>query len=374
MEADLYERLAEHMDRQPAGYPRTESGVELRILRRLFTPEQAELALHLTLIAEEARVIARRARIPADEAARRLEEMDQAGLIFSVVRRDKPPLYQAQQFVVGFWEGQVDRLTPELVRDFEEYLPSIVDHDFWKKAPQLRTIPVGESVSSEAAVMAYEQAEAVLNSKETFAVSNCICRQEHELLGDPCDKPMESCLSFDMAARHAIHIDRARAIDRDEALSILKRAEEAGLVLQPANDQDPLFICTCCGCCCGVLRSMKLHPKPASVVSSPFIAAINAELCEGCGICETRCQMEAISLDDGYASLDLDRCIGCGLCVPTCPSEALSLVRKPEAEQPQVPKDVVGSYLQMGRARGMLGLSELASMQVRSVVDRLLAR
>ncbi len=373
MGADVYERLAERLDNLPAGFPRTESGVELRILQRLFTPEKAELALHLTLLPEEARVVARRARIPVEVAARRLEEMDEEGLIFAVHRRDKPPLFQATQFVVGFWEGQVDRLTPELVRDFEEYLPSIVDRAFWQKAPQLRTIPVGESVKGEAAVMAYEQAEALLQAKSTFAVSNCICRQEHEVLGEPCDKPLESCLSFDLAARHAMHIGRARAISRDEALAILKRAEEAGLVLQPANAKDPLFLCTCCGCCCGVLRSMKLDPKPASIVASPFRASLDVDLCEGCGTCETRCPMEAIGLDNGYASLDLDRCIGCGLCVSTCPAEALSLVRKPEAEQPQVPKDIVANYMQMGKARGKMGMSELIGMLVRSKVDRLLA-
>ena len=68
MATDLYERLAKHLDGLPAGFPRTESGVELRILRRVFTPEDAELALHLTLIPEGARVIARRAKIPVKEA------------------------------------------------------------------------------------------------------------------------------------------------------------------------------------------------------------------------------------------------------------------------------------------------------------------
>lgn len=105
MATDVYERLAQHLDNLPAGFPRTESGVEIRILRRLFTPEDAELALHLTLIPEEPRVIAHRAKIPVEEAARRLEEMDKKGLIFSIHREGKPPQYQAQQFAVGFWEA-----------------------------------------------------------------------------------------------------------------------------------------------------------------------------------------------------------------------------------------------------------------------------
>ncbi len=83
--------------------------------------------------------------------------------------------------------------------------------------------------------------------------------------------------------------------------------------------------------------------------------------------------MEAISLDDDHAVQDLDRCIGCGLCVTTCPTESLSLVRKPESEQPYVPKDFVETNIKLGQARGKLGTGELVRMMVKSKVDRLLA-
>ena len=58
MAPDVYQKLAKHLDSLPGGYPPTKDGVELKILRKLFTPEQAALALHCTLIPEEARVIA----------------------------------------------------------------------------------------------------------------------------------------------------------------------------------------------------------------------------------------------------------------------------------------------------------------------------
>ena len=44
MTQDIYQQLAQHLDNLPAGYPATESGVELRILQRLFKPAEAELA------------------------------------------------------------------------------------------------------------------------------------------------------------------------------------------------------------------------------------------------------------------------------------------------------------------------------------------
>jgi ferredoxin len=342
----------------------------MRILRRLFTDEDAELALHLTVIPEELRVIARRAKIEVEEAVRRLEAMEQKGLIIGIRRKGEPPLYMAQQFAVGFWEAQVNKLSRELVQDFEEYLPTLFDLNIWRKAPQLRTIPVNKSIGVENEVMPYELAEELIRTKESFAVSNCICRQEHHILGKGCNKPLESCLSFGMAAESVVRTGRGRSISREEALEILNRAEKAGLVLQPANAKDPLFICTCCGCCCGVLRSLKRDPKPAHLVSSPFRASLATDTCKGCGACVKRCQMDAVYMNDGNATLDPDRCIGCGLCVGTCPTNSLSLVRK--AEQSYVPKDIIETSIRIVKTRGKMRMAKLVGMQVRSKLDRLL--
>jgi NAD-dependent dihydropyrimidine dehydrogenase PreA subunit len=221
--------------------------------------------------------------------------------------------------------------------------------------------------------MLYERAEELVRAQKTFAVANCICRQEQHILGEGCDKPEESCLSFGMAAEISVRAGRARAISMEEALAILHRAEEVGLVLQPSNAKNALFICTCCGCCGGVLRSLKRYPEPASLVCSPFMASLNMDTCKGCGTCAERCQMEAIHLVDSKAALDFNRCIGCGLCVNTCPTNSLSLMRKPKAKQPYVPKDIIEANIKLGKARGKLGIGKMMGMQVRSKLDRLLA-
>jgi len=373
MATDIYEKLAKHLDNLPAGFPRTETGVEMRILRRLFTPEDAEFAMHLTLIPEESRVIARRAKIPVEEAARRLEEMEKKGLIFSDRPENKPPLYMAAQYAVGFWEGQLNKLDPELVHNAEEYRDTFSKQGFWGRTPQMRTIPVNKSISIENVVMPYERAEELIRTKKSFAVSNCLCRQGERITEKGCDKPEESCLQFGMAADSVVRNGRGRAISMEEALAILQRAEEVGLVLQPNNAKDPLFICTCCGCCCGVLKSLKRYPEPASMVASPFWASLNTETCKGCGLCTKRCQMEAFHMGNKKSVLDVNRCIGCGLCVSTCPTHSLSLVRKPKAKQPYVPKDIIETSIRMGKARGKLGIGTLIGMQVRSKLDRLLA-
>jgi len=152
MNQDTYRRLAKHLDNIPAGYPATDSGVEIRILQRLFSPDEATLATHLTLLPEDARVVARRAKLPVDEVAQRLAKMEQKGLIFSKHSRSgSVPKYQAAPFVVGIWEFQVGRLTPDLVRDFEEYLPHLMP--IWKKTPQMRTIPINESIDTEMKIL-----------------------------------------------------------------------------------------------------------------------------------------------------------------------------------------------------------------------------
>ncbi|HSG43689.1 MAG TPA: hypothetical protein VLA72_11090 [Anaerolineales bacterium] len=124
MAADVYEKLANHLDNLPAGFPRTESGVEMRILRRLFSPEEAELATQLSLIEEDARVIAHRAGLSFEAAVNRLDAIEKKGLIFALHKEGKPTRYQALGYVVGIYEFQVNRMDPEIISDFEEYNPA----------------------------------------------------------------------------------------------------------------------------------------------------------------------------------------------------------------------------------------------------------
>lgn len=373
MTIDIYKKLADYLDQLPAGFPRTEGGAEIRILRQLFSPEYASLAMHVSLIAEEPRVIAYRAGISLDKAEHLLHEMDCKGLIFSIKEKDKPLRYRMQQFIVGFWEQQVYSLTPELVRDFEEYLPAFVNLDIWQKVPQLRIIPVNKSICVINNILAYEQVFELINAYSEFTVLDCICRKEQHILGKGCNNPLESCLSFGMADERNKRLNRGRAIGRSEVNDILHRAEKAGLVLQTGNARNAVYICTCCGCCCGVLRSIKNDIRPASRVSTPFRVKLDTDKCSGCGTCTDRCQMDALSLIDGKALLNPDRCIGCGLCVSTCSTGSLTLQRKPEHEQSYVPVSLKETYIRLGQARGKMSLMDLIGLKIRSVKDRILS-
>jgi ferredoxin len=222
--------------------------------------------------------------------------------------------------------------------------------------------------------MDYERAELLIHGHERISVAECICRQEKEILGEPCVKPMETCLSFGSGADFYVRNEMGRYISQEEALEILHLAEETGLVLQPDAAQEATFICCCCGCCCGVLRNLKNHPAPADIAATAFYAIRDEDLCDGCGLCQERCQMEALYLDDGIMHVDRSHCIGCGLCVTTCPNDALTLARKRDAEALRLPKTSTEKFIRLAKTRGVLNNRRMAGMLLRSQKDRLFAR
>lgn len=364
-ERDVFKLLAKHLDELPAGFPPTESGVELRILRRLFTEEEAEMALHLTLIPERAKSIAKRTGLSAENACELLSDMSLKGLIYRIDREGEEPKYMAAHFIIGIWEFHVNDLSPELIEDMEEYMPYFVS-EIWEKTPQLRTVPINQSIPVEHEILDYENAEHLVRSHKKFLVAPCICRRERKMIGEGCDKLEEACLVLGGGVEYYEKNGLGRRISLDETLAILKRADQEGLVVQPSNSQSIANICLCCGCCCGILRNLKRHPEPAKIVSSPFFVSHDPENCTVCEVCLSRCPMDALSLDDEQIVVDQMLCIGCGLCVSTCPSESMMLVRKPESEQHDVPKKFREIYIRLAKQRGKLKLTQLAKHLIRS--------
>jgi H+/Na+-translocating ferredoxin:NAD+ oxidoreductase subunit B len=343
---EVYRALQRHLDRMPVPYPATESGVELRILKQLFTPEEAQLALHLSAIPEPTKTIHRRIRsINREQLSEALDRMAEKGLIQKLPGK-KGPRYAKSPLALGMYEAQVNRLEPELERDVRAYFDEAFGAAILgPRTPQMRTVPVHKSIPVEHAVASYDDIRRFVEaSPGPFAAIPCICRQGRELTGQPCRLTHEprNCLMFGEAAIVMTEKGIARPVSKEEMLGLLERADREGLVLEPQNTQDPLFICCCCGCCCGVLTTAEKLPRPAEFFQSDFVAQVERDRCEVCGTCATRCQMDAIVADDEPAKVAEERCIGCGLCVTTCPSEAMSL-RKIE-RRPPPPKHTAALY------------------------------
>ncbi|MFO7877448.1 MAG: 4Fe-4S binding protein [Desulfovermiculus sp.] len=346
--ADVYTQLAKHLDSLPAGFPATENGVEIKILKKLFTPQEAEIASSLSMMPQSAESLAPKLDMDAKELGRILEQMAKKGLIFRY-RKNETVSYMAAQFVVGIWEYHVNDLDEELVRYFNEYVPTLM-RSAWERTrtKQMRIIPVSEDVQPDAAVMPYDQAEQIIASQSRIAVAPCICRKERGMLGEACEAPVETCLIFGGGADFYLENGLGREINREEALKIIEKGKEDGLVLQPSNAQKPVAMCMCCGCCCQILRNVKRMDRPSQMVHTNFQARVDPEACTICGVCEGLCPMEAISVLE-TADIDQDRCIGCGVCVNGCEFEALHLAPRESVYEP--PRNVVQTYMNMARER-----------------------
>lgn len=351
---DIYKQLAVHLDNTPSGYPETQSGVELRILKQLFTKEEAQLALSLMLMPETADVIAERAGKDVETIKSMLIEMGVKGTAIHV-SRDGIDTFMLLHFVVGIWEYQVNRLTKELIKDFNEYVPYLIKNQYKNKTQQLRVIPVSQSVTTQLNVMDYDQVETIIKSQSKILVAPCICRKEHDIMEKGCDKIKEACLIFGGGAYVYESRGIGRTISQDEALDILHTAVKQGLVPQPSNSKKPINICLCCSCCCQILKNIKYFDEPAKVVSSNFQAHLDIDECTGCQACEEICPMEAITMDSEaiIATVDLARCIGCGLCVNACEFNAMQLIQKDLSERIDPPANIIETYMTIAKEKGL---------------------
>ena len=352
MTQSVYEKLRNQIDQYSVGFPKAESGVDLKILKKLYTEEEAALFLDLSMALEPPDSICSRTNRDLQKTTDMLETMAKNGLIFRKRKADKV-YFAAIPFVIGSFEFQLKRMDKDLAQMVEEYFTESFFKNMGETIPPLRTIPVNRSVDVAQKVASYADAREIIKTKDRIAVADCICRTQQKLLDNACEKPLEVCFSFGSHAEYYLENGMARLIDQAEALAILEKCEEAGLVNQPANMINPGGMCNCCGDCCGVLRALNKLPKPAEQVTNIYWAEVDADLCIGCELCMDRCQMEAIHMsDDEISVINTDRCIGCGLCVTTCPEEALSLVEKPEDKQYKPPKSGMDLMLKVAEKRG----------------------
>ncbi|MEX2750826.1 MAG: indolepyruvate ferredoxin oxidoreductase subunit alpha [Candidatus Freyarchaeota archaeon] len=331
---DVYRELQKHLDRMPVGFPATKSGVELKILKYLFTPEEARIATKLSWEFEPLQTIYSRfdqSQISKEELKNKLDHMAKKGIVhYKIVEGERH--YANPPLVVGMYEFQVNRLTKEFQEDIDKYISEAFALEFLRTGiNQLRIIPIEQSITSEGFVATYDDLREIIKKEDgPFCVSECICRKAAELKGTPCSKTSlrETCISLGDTAQLYIDSGWGRPVTKEELLEILRKNEQEGLILEPNNAQRPEYICSCCTCCCGILSRLKAFPRPIDLISSNYFAQIDPDLCTGCETCLQRCQMEALKIVDEVCTVDTGRCIGCGNCVPVCPSTAITLQKK----------------------------------------------
>jgi ferredoxin len=350
LENDVYEQLAKALDKLPNGFPRTPARTEILILKKIFSPDEASVAGQLTGSMEPVEAIAQRIGLSIEEAKTKLLSMGNRGLLWLSEREGKYR-FRLAPFVVGIYESQLDSLDHDLAHLVEKYLHEGGAAGIMKPQPALhRVVPAQKAVKSEW-ILPYDDVKAILLASKTFNVRDCICRVQQDFVGRRCDFPLKICLNFTSYERPA----REGDISREEALALLDKAEEIGLVHTVSNVMKGIgYVCNCCSCCCGILRGITDFGIENSVAYANYHSVIDPNECLGCGICIKRCQVHAISEQNGIAVVDLKRCIGCGLCVTGCPNGAAKLQRKPQDKMVDPPVDFRTWEQQRLRNRGLV--------------------
>ncbi|MBT3311813.1 MAG: 4Fe-4S binding protein [Desulfobacterales bacterium] len=197
-----------------------------------------------------------------------------------------------------------------------------------KIKPMVRVIPVEETIDSQNMILDVDSAKKIFSNAELVSAVPCACRTLVERTGgmENCPAPEKAvCMQTNAFAKQIIDRGAGEQLTNEEALKRIVEAEQAGLVHVVRNNiNEDMFMCNCCSCCCAGLHFINVLDCKDMYAPSRFKAEINLDDCNTCGICEEKCQFNAIVVDDETSIIE-DSCYGCGVCVANCPEGALSL-------------------------------------------------
>lgn len=358
MYSEVYRQLANVLDTMPNGFPPTESGIEIKLLKKVFEPDEAELFCRLRLTYETADQIAGRAGLPSAGLNEKLESMWKKGQIESRLSGGER-VFRMAPWVVGIYEYQLKRMDKEFVdlceqRDQEVMNAAIKAQQPLTKPQMMQVLPVEKVISSNYQALPFEKVSSIIENGKSFVVNDCICRKRNRMLGKGCDRPLEICMAIgDEPGLFKDNPFAQREITKQEAYELLQKAEDAALVHMTANVvKGQWYICNCCGCC--DIQLVLTGAGIPGIINSHFYAEIDPELCSSCGVCaEERCQVKAIDETDGTYRVNSSKCIGCGLCVSTCPTEAIQLFHKKQEDIESPPEDENDWWEKKAKARGV---------------------
>ena len=344
MDKLIYGQLTDALNRRGGGFPAIQCDDFHGLMDIIFTEEEAKLAVMLPDTPISAEMLADQAKSSPNEVQQLLEAMAGKGILFSTAYAGTR-YYVMLPLIPGIIENQlltgvVNDRARKIARLFVDYLAFLNKLEsagtrVFPGVPFARVISVDRDIPDDKTVQPYDRLLPYIEKAKFIGLVTCHCRHMYELLGDPCDKPKDVCLAVGPGALYMSEYGLGKLISKEEALAVLKRAEEAGLVHVVSNTGKYLdFICNCCVCHCENLKSLKRSADAGLAAISSFISAVDTVLCTGCGDCISRCPMEALAIKNQLAGVDIKRCIGCGLCVSSCPMGAIVLQSRAEAPIP----------------------------------------
>lgn len=296
-----------------------------RLFSMIASDQEAEILL---ILPSDAIYLSKKIGINQDTTEKLLHNLFIKGLIFPSFKTD-PPTYRMVRDIVQFHDASI--LWPDAPREFLDLWQEWIETEWpglarkiQKKIdkPFARVIPIGAKIEAQSQVLAFEDVVAIINSADEVAVTNCPCR----LTARQCNKPVEACIQINKAASYAISRGTGRRLTKEEAIELIHRLEEKGLVHTTFNTKDVNHvICNCCDCCCQYLP--ELIKRGTSIISpSRFEALVSNDECVGCEICVDGCFFKAILMRNNIAVIDSEKCMGCGVCSVACPTDAIIMI------------------------------------------------
>lgn len=354
MSEEIYRRLQKHLHRQPLGYPPTRDGVEIQILKHLFSPEEAMLVLVLGGRAESVEAIAERMHADIQEIGGKLHAMSCRGLIMRL-RMGSELRYRLEPYQAGiadFYRG--DEPDREYARLYDRYLQDGYGRELLGGGtPYLRMVPAEAALPAEG-IIPGESISGLLAAADVIAVSDCQCRTRAALRGHRCPYTVQNCIVLgEYAAFFKENGWRGRSVNAGEAREIIEEAAAEGLVHLVQNAaRGGWFICNCCSCCCAVLQASREADVVPAIRASSYVPVVDPERCNGCGACAERCMFAALKVKDAAVRVDSRRCLGCGQCVNVCPEQAMTLELRPAAQWRRLPADLEALGTLIGQEKG----------------------
>jgi Pyruvate/2-oxoacid:ferredoxin oxidoreductase delta subunit len=362
-----YDHLINRLNKFPQGV--TPSELLYKILKMLFDEKEAELVALLPIKHFTAKKASKLWKIDLVKTQKILDKLASRAILIDIEQEEEMQ-YVLPPPMAGFFEFSLMRIRKDIDQKvlselFYQYMN--VEEDFIKSLftegdTQLGRVFVNESVlTNENAihVLDYERATEAIKNASHIGVGVCYCRHKMEHVGKNCDAPMEICMTFNNTARSLTKHGHARTIDESECLDLLDKAYDHNLVQFGENVREQVgFLCNCCGCCCEALLASKRFAIMNPVHTSNFIPEINNETCNACGLCEKKCPVDAIRIEEKESSdkkvvfVDNERCLGCGICVRVCNKN--SIVLKSRTERVITPLNGTHKAVVMAIERGKL--------------------
>ena len=322
-----------------------ESPTFIDILKFYFEPEEAALAARMAFAPEPEDVIARRAGVPLEEASELLTKMSSKMFIIGFRRPDDTRSFRLKIIAAGDGLFEIPFILREPSPDLErlgdlwdQYFNEGFGKEFHSGGIAIsRTLPAIKAPKEN--VLPFEDAVELVKNAPSPAIIPCSCRTAYR----NCDDPIRVCIPLSAGTpspredgtpvidpHHFVgDLSRIRPAPVDEVVETLKLAANAGLVHITMNFQDdPWFICNCCPHACGLLRGLTSWKGVGAVAPSSFWSILDEDLCNGCGNCELRCPVNAITMNDGLPEISHELCLGCGQCTFVCAPDALSLQKR----------------------------------------------